>query len=392
MTVNQVYQIVNSIQAQLFGDTAVAVTDTTGLRALGDQISGANLYDKFVGAMIDRIGKVLVRTLDSEVEFPGLLRDEMEFGAMVEKLSFGIPDSDENTAWNIADPSFTPDQFDVTLPDVKALIFKGVATWRVRSTVPDEPLVNSAFNGPSEMMAFISGITESMRVSMVEKLNAVSRAVISSMIAEKADANSTSYINLLTVYNSLFTPTLTAAEALTSPEFLRWAGAQIELILSYLDTPSTLYAEAFPDGTKVPRRTYRDNCHIFLHSVFMQNYKSFMLSDVFNSSMLEMPYYKEIKMWQGSGQSVIPDPSDTMQINVITKSGDAVQCDYVLGCFADRQAIAISKYQIKTASDRNNINGYTNFASLANIMHMVDLTENAVVITLADPTITPPSP
>jgi hypothetical protein len=383
---------VNSLQQQLFGEIAITVTDTTSLRALGDQISGSNLYDKFAGAAIDRIGKVIIRTLDSIAEYPGLLVDEMVFGAMVEKLSFDIPDADANTAWEISDPAFVPDQFDVTVPDVKNLIFKGLATWRCRATVPDEPMMNSAFNNASEMMAFFTGITESMRVSMVEKLNAVSKAVIASMIAEKADATSASYINLLTLYNSLFTPTLTATEALTSPEFLRWAGAQIELALSYLDTPSTLYCEAFPDGTKVPRRTFRDNCHVFLHTQFVNASKTYMQADVFNRSLVELPLYKEVKMWQGSGQSVIPDPSDTMQINVITKSGDTVQCDYVLGCLADRQSIAISRFQTKTASDRNNINGYTNFATTANISHMVDLTENVICFALADPTITPPSP
>ena len=38
---------------------------------------------------------------------------------------------------------------------------------------------------------------------------------------------------------------------------------------------------------------------------------------------------------------------------------------------------------------RNNINGYTNLATMANLMYAVDLTENIVVFTLADPTITP---
>lgn len=394
MKVSQVYSIVNSIQSQLFGETAVAVTDTTGLRALGEQISASNLYDKFVGTLVDRIGKTIVRTLDTKVEFPGLMRNEFEFGAMLQKINFDIPAADENAAWNIADPNFTPDQFDVTLPVTKVIYFKGTSTWRVRCTVPDEPLLNSAFTSAQEMLAFINGITDSMEKSMIEKINAVSLSAISAMIAEKADLSSASYINLLDIYNNLTTPagTMTAAEALQSPEFLRWASAQIDLVISYMDTPSVLYNEAFPDGSKIARRTTRDNMHIWLHSQYAQAAKSFMEADTFNRELVTLPYYKEIKLYQGSGTTPIPAASSAMQINVKVESGDTVKCDYVIGCFADREAIGIGKYQVKTASDRNNIDGYTNYASMANIMHYIDLSENVVVFALADPVITQPTP
>lgn len=392
MKVSQVYSIVNSIQKQLFGSTAIAVTDTTGLVALGEQLAATNLYDKFVGALVDRIGKTIVRTLDTKVEFPDLMRNEFEFGAMLSKINFNIPDAENNSAYDIADPNFTPDQFDVKLPVVNVTYFKGVSTWRVMVTVPDEPLLNSAFTSATEMLAFINGITDSMEKSMIVKINAVSRAAIATMIAEKADLTSASYINLLTPYNTLVPTPLTAAQALISPEFLRWSGAQIELILDYLDTESELYNEAFPDGTKMPRRTTRDNCHVWLHSQYTNAMKTFMQADTFNAGMVELPLYKSIKMWQGSGQTVIPSASDAMEINIKTKSGDSVQCNYVLGCFADREAIGIGKYQVKTAADRNNIDGYTNTATLASIMHYIDLTENVVVFSLADPVITPPTP
>ena len=388
MKVSQVYSIVNSIQRQLFGSTAIAVTDTTGLVALGEQLAATNLYDKFVGALVDRIGKTIVRTLDTKLEFPDLMRNEFEFGAMLSKINFNIPDAENNSAYDIADPNFTPDQFDVKLPVVNVTYFKGVSTWRVMVTVPDEPLLNSAFTSATEMLAFINGITDSMEKSMIVKINAVSRAAIATMIAEKADLSSASFINLLTPYNTLVPTPLTAAEALISPEFLRWSGAQIELILDYLDTESELYNEAFPDGTKMPRRTTRENCHVWLHSQYTNSMKTFMQADTFNASMVELPLYKSIKMWQGSGQTVVPSASDTMEINIKTKSGDSVKCDYVLGCFADREAIGIGKYQVKTAADRNNIDGYTNTATLASIMHYIDLTENVVVFSLADPVIT----
>lgn len=388
MKVSQVYAVVNSLQSQLFGSSAVAVTDTRGLRALGDQIIGSSGMDKFVNALVDRIGKTLVRTLDTKVEFPDLMRNEFEFGAILAKYSFNIPTADENTAWNIADPQFTPDQFDVTIPDVKAIYFTGTATWRIRATIPDDPMLNSAFDSAQNMAAFITGISDAMEKSMIVKINAVSRAAIASMIAEKADLSSASVINVLTVYNSTHTPTLTAAQAIESPEFLRWLAYFTKMTIGYLDTESTLYNEQFPDGTKVPRRTSRENMHVWIHDIIAAANSVFLQSDTYHRELVEMPLYKSIKMWQGSGTSVIPDPADTMTIHVKAESGDDVECTYVIGCLADREALGVGKYQVKVATDRNNINGYTNYATMANIMHYVDLTENVIVFTLADPTVT----
>ena len=392
MKVTQVYSVVNSLQSQLFGDSAVAVTDTRGLRALGDQILGSSGMDKFVNALVDRIGKTIVRTLDTKVEFPDLMRNEFEFGAILAKYSFNIPNADENTAWNIADPSFTPDQFDVTIPDVKAIYFTGTATWRVRATIPDDPMLNSAFDSAQNMAAFISGITDAMEKSMILKINAVSRAAIASMIAEKADLGSAAVINVLTVYNSTHTPTLTASQALESPDFLRWLAYFTKMTIGYLDTESTLYNEQFPDGTKVPRRTSRENMHVWIHDIITAANSVFLQSDTYHRELVEMPMFKSIKLWQGSGTTVIPDPADTMTIHVTAESGDDVECTYVIGCLADREALGVGKYHVKVATDRNNINGYTNYATMANIMHYVDLTENVIVFTLADPTVTQPTP
>ena len=83
---------------------------------------------------------------------------------------------------------------------------------------------------------------------MILKINAVSRATIASLIAEKADLGSSAVINVLTVYNSSHTPTLTAAQALESPEFLRWLAYFTHMTIGYMDTESTLYNEQFPDG------------------------------------------------------------------------------------------------------------------------------------------------
>lgn len=389
MQVNQVYSIVNSLAAQLFGSAAVAVTDTRGLRSLGDQVGSVAGYDKFLSLLVDRIGKTIVRTLDSEVEFPGLIRDDMEYGAMLQKITVNLPDAINNDAWDISAPGFSPTNFDIHLPVATVTYFAGIATWKVQQTIPHEPMLNSAFDSAEGMGAFITGIIEAMSKAIIEQINAVSKAAIATFAVEKADRTSATVIDLLTPYNTTHGTALTASDAVKDKDFLRWANQQIMLAMSYMDTPSVLYNEGDNSGNPVLRRTMRDNMHVWLHSAYVSGVKTYLQSDTFHKDLVALPLYKEVKMWQGSGTTPIPSLASTSTIHAKAKNGDDVELTYVIGMIVDRQAIAIGRYQQQTAAQDNPIDGYTNYATKCNIGHFVDLSENGIIFTLAAPTVTP---
>lgn len=388
MNVTQAYNIVNSLTGQLFGSSAVAVTDTRGLRALGDQVASIAGYDKFLNLLIDRIGKTILRTLDTEVEFPGLLRNDFEMGAILQKITVNLPDAINNDAWDIANPGFTPSNFDIHLPSATVTYFSGTATWKIQQTVPHDPMLNSAFDSAEAMGAFIAGIIDAMSKAIIEEINAASKAAIASFAVEKADASSSTVIDLLTPYNSLAGTSLTAADALYDKGFLRYAAQQIKRYMSYMDTPSVLYNEGDGNGNTILRRTTRDNMHVWLLTDFVQGMDTYEQSDTFHNELTALPYYKEVKMWQGSGTTP-PTTANVSTIHALAQNGDDVEMTYVIGMLVDRQAISIGKYQQQTATQDNPIDGYTNYAIKCNIMHCVDLSENGVIFTLAAPTVTP---
>lgn len=388
MQVNQVYSIINSLTGQLFGSSAVAVTDTRGLRALGDQVGSIAGYDKFLNLLIDRIGKTILRTLDTEVEFPGLLRNDFEMGAILQKITVNIPDAINNDAWDIAQVGFTPTNFDVHLPSATVTYFAGTSTWKIQQTVPHDPMLNSAFDSAEAMGSFIAGIIDAMSKAIIIQINAASKAAIASFAVEKADASSATVIDLLTPYNTLAGTSLTAADALYDKGFLRYAAQQIKRYMSYLDTESVLYNEGDGNGNAILRRTMRGNMHVWLLTDFVQGMDTYEQSDTFHNELTSLPYYKEVKMWQGSGTTP-PTTANASTIHAVAKNGDDVEMTYVIGMLVDRQAVSIGKYQQQTATQDNPIDGYTNYAIKCNIMHCVDLSENGVIFTLAAPTVTP---
>lgn len=383
MTINQVYTILNSVASQLWGSSAVAVTDTTGFYSLGQSVSGQT--DNFLSALVDRIGKTVVRTLDASLDFPGIMRHEFEFGAMLQKINVQ-PTAAQEAKWaEIGQPGFTPDQFKIDKPDVRVTYWKDSATFEFDMTIPDT-LFKTAFESEAQMSAFISGIFKTLETSMTMYINYLTRGVVNAMIAEKLDRSH--YVDLLTDYNSGHTPTLTAAEALESANFLKWAGRVIRNYIKYLEEPSVLYNEGDLSGTAMIRSTSRDNMHVLMNTSFVSSYTTYYEADVFNRELAEMPYFTEVKYWQGTGTTA-PNDGDCMAIKVEIGNGNTVEEDYVIGVLADREAIATGLYDRFSAADRNNRQRYTNYTEGAMLQHIIDLSENVVVFTLGAPTITP---
>ena len=381
MTVNQVYSILNSVASQMYGSSAIAVTNTADFYSLGQTVSGD--VDKFLGVLVDRIGKTVIRTLDVSLDFPGIMRDNFSFGALLQKITIDPFQAKETNSWKVGDVGFTPSLYDISKPSVSVTYFKDVATFEFDVTIPDT-LFKTAFDSESQMAAFISGIMDTMEKSMTMHINFLTRGVVCGMIGEKLDLSS--YVDLLTLYNNDHTPTLSADEALESPDFLKYAGRIIRNYIEYMANPSVLYNE----GSKV-RATPRDNMHVLMSTAFTSSYVTNYQSGVYWEQMVSLPYYTEVNFWQGSGNTA-PTDADCTKVHVYTKNGDEVESGYVIGVLADRQAIATGLYDRFSAADRSNRDRFTNFTEGASLQHMVDLSENIVVFTLGAPTVTPATP
>lgn len=65
-TVNQIYTLINEVAKQTFGESAVTVTDTSTLVALGDKVLSSDVdTDKFAKTLVDRIGRTIFLSEDT---------------------------------------------------------------------------------------------------------------------------------------------------------------------------------------------------------------------------------------------------------------------------------------------------------------------------------------
>ena len=57
MKIKQVYQLVNDATKEVLGEQALIKEDLSDVVSIGESIANMNLYDKFVGALVNRIAK-----------------------------------------------------------------------------------------------------------------------------------------------------------------------------------------------------------------------------------------------------------------------------------------------------------------------------------------------
>lgn len=380
MVVNQIYNLINSVSKQVWGNEAPSVQDLTGIIALGRRINVDGTWtvdsDKYLNALTDRIGKTVIRTLDTRIDFPKFLMNDFEFGAILQKINVKPLVAREDNSWNIGEDDFTSVYLDVHKPEITSSIFDTITTWTVKVTIPDT-LFRTAFTSESAMMNFINGIMSAMTDSIESQINKMSHIAICNLIAEKKKANK-NVINLVTLYNTATGGELTATAAMSDPDFLRFAAYNINNYIKLLDIESTKY-----NNDSMVRRTARDNMHVLILSQFASATNAYLRSDVYHDELVALPLYDEVGYWQNTGTTDTPDISVLGKVNIIPSSGgDAQVINNVIGVLADRQAIGTTIYERWSAADRFNSERRTNYTQGANIGWFNDLSENAIILTL----------
>lgn len=384
MKVTQVYSLMNDIAQQAWGEDAIAVQDLTGLISLGNKtLSSSTDIDNFLKVLVDRIGRTVIRNLDLEINYPNIVRDGFEFGAVLQKISVQPLGAEAATQWDVGSAGYTPDQFRIRKANVVQSLFSDVNTWMFMVTVPDVQF-KSAFTSAEAMGAFIEAIINSLTESMTMSLNNANITCVNNFIGEKIHAGN-NLVHLLTEYNAIAPTPITAANAIYDKGFLRFMGKRISDYIRYLNEPSVRFNE-----DNLVRRTARDNMHVFLIDEVASAFSTYLESDTFNYQLLDrLPLYQPVTAWQSAfaddGQGApeaMPDFATATTINIKTTSGDAVNQNYVVCCLADREALGTTIYDLNTATDRNNMDRYTNYSESATIGYFNDLSENGIVFVI----------
>lgn len=373
MLMTQVYELMNDVTKEVLGETAVVNEDLTNVVDLGDQISNLNLLDHYVKSLVDHIGKMIFVNRPYSGSAPSLLMDSWEYGSILEKVTYdGLPEATENESWELEDgEEYNPNIF--TQPKVSAKFFDKRVTFEVPMSFAERQ-VKSAFSSAAQLNAFFSMIYNAIEKSMTVKTDGLVERTINNLIGETlADANAgVRSVNLLAGYNTQYGTSLTAKQAIMTPEFIRYAAYMFKLVSDRMVKISTL----FNAGGK-ERFTPKDMQKIIMLSEFKTAADVYLQSDTFHNEFTKLPNADEVAYWQGSGTAY--DFLSTSAINVKTAGGETVAQAGILGVIFDRDAAGVSNLSKRVTTDWNAKGEFWNNWYKFDAGYFNDLNENAVV-------------
>ena len=371
MKVEQIYQLVNTITNEVLGDSVVVNEDLSNVVDLGDTIVNTASMDKYVKSLIDHIGKVIFVDRPYKGSAPSVLMDSWEYGSVLEKITMdSYPVATQNDTWDLNDgQSYDPNIF--TSPKVSAKFYNNKNTFEIPMSFAEKQ-VKSAFSSVGQLNAFFSMIETAIENSMTIKIDSLVMRTICNMMAQVINGNSsTQVVHLLTTYNTRYGTSLTAANALTTPEFVRWAVLYMGLYEGRLKKLSTL----FNAGGK-ERFTPDDKLNVILLDEFAKSADVFLQSDVYHNEFTKLPSAETVPFWQGSGTSYAF--SDTSSIN-ITYDGITVADDGIIGVMFDHDALGVSCLDRRVTSNFNPRGEFYNNWYKFDAGYFNDLNENFVV-------------
>lgn len=390
MEMNQVATFTNTVVQEVLGETAVVQEDLTNIVDIGNEIFNADAFDAYVKTLINHIGKVVFVNRPYSGSAPSVLMDGWEYGSILEKISSEMPVATENPSWELTDgKSYDPNIF--TQPKASAKFFNKRTTFEIDRSITERQ-VKQSFSSGQQLNAFISMLQNETEKSLTVRMDSLIMRTINNMIVEtvKADytdpgnlttASGVKAVNLLYLYNQRFTKTLTAEQAITDPEFIRYAAFQIGLYSDRMTRMSTL----FNIGEK-QRFTPYDLQHTIYLSEFIRAADVYLQSDTFHDIYTKMKAGETVPYWQGSGTNY--NFTSTGQINAIPSSSEdsgktPIVVNGVLAVIFDRDALGVSNLDRRVTTQYNAKAEFTNYFYKHDAGYFNDLNENFVVFFVA---------
>lgn len=384
MNVTQIYQLMNTVTEEVLGTQNIVQEDLSNVVDVGNAIFNASAVDNYVKSLVNHIGKVIFVNRPYAGNVPSVLMDGWEYGSVLEKISASLPTATVNETWDLTDgESYDPNVF--YKPVVTAKFYNKRITFEVPMSFTERQ-VKESFTNAEQLNGFLSMLYNAVDKSMTVKMDALVMRTINNMIAETIatdypdeDFNLSSgvkAVNLLYLYNTRYGTTLTAANAITDPDFIRFAAYQMGVYTSRMSKLSKLFNIGAQD-----RFTPPDMLHVVMLADFKKAANVFLQSDVFHDNFTALPNSEEVPYWQGSGENYAF--ADISKISVKTSQAGTFEISGILGVMFDRDALGVTNLDRRVTTNYNPKAEFYNNWYKFDAGYFNDTNENFVVFFVA---------
>lgn len=391
MTVQQIYTLMNTVTSEIIGKSDIIKEDLSNVVDVGKELFSNTDVDNYVKSLVNHIGKVIFVNRPYTGNVPSMMMDSWEFGSVLEKIQADIPQATENKSWELTDgQSYDPNVF--YKPTVSVKFFNSRVTFEVPMSFTEKQ-VKDSFSNAAQLNGFLSMLYTAVDKSMTVKVDSLVMRTIDNMIAHTLHAefpavndgnysavSGTKAVNLLKLYNAKYSKTLTAEQAVTDPDFIRYASYIMGVYADRMGKLSTLF-----NVGKKERFTPSDMLKVVMLSDFEKAASTYLYADTWHNENVKLPTAETVPYWQGSGQNY--SFADTSKIHVSITDGSSgtveVSAAGILAIMYDRDAMGVCNTDRRVTTQYNAKAEFFNNFYKFDASYFNDLNENFVVFFVA---------
>ena len=401
MKVSQIADVLNySIEKEVVGEVDLVQEDLSNIVDVGKTVTTSltanGNTNNFVQTMIDRIGRVKYVDRTYRSQAPDILKDSFEYGSILMKCRAEVPDFQDNASWKLGafnglgiSDAGELDPFVISAPTAIQKVYNSKVTYEAPITI-SEVMLKQAFTSAAEMGRFIAMIENRIQLKMTLSTDALIMRTINNLIGLKIGGGN-NVVDLLAEYNSALDAgdQLTAAEALRSTDFLRFATKTIALYKDYLKTASVKYNDSGSYITFTPE----DRLKFVALSEFAKDMETYLYADTYHNEFVKMTGYSTVPFWQSQGEDD-DDFAVRSGLNITCTDGTStfnVAQSGIVAVMFDEEAAAVVNENYRVTAQYNARGEYTNYFYKWDAGYMNDTFENCVVFIVSDDTSLPDS-
>ena len=375
MDIKQISGAVNSIMTEELGDTATLLQeDLSNFVDVGKAVTNAIGVEPFTGKLIDRVNRIDFDNREYRGSAPDIFMTNWEYGSAIEVAEAEVIDAVNSPTWALVNNT-TINQDVFTQPQIESKIYNKIEVLEYDLSKPMVQ-VNSALNGPQEFLNFMAFLESIVRKSMRAQSDAIVMRTINNYIAESVYLGKN--IKMLALYNLLFTPTPTKAEALYSKDFWRFFAKTWSNYHKYIQRMSKLNTPTgfanFANKEDVKGIMLQDCASIASY---------YLDADTFHKELVEIQGAETVPYWQMSGQAGYAfDDISAIDVKLASDNTKTVQQSDIIGILYDRFAIGANHYNSRVRTHVNDKGEFLNSFYKVDMGYFNNLNKCGVVFTL----------
>lgn len=378
METNQIYGLINDVNAQTIGTENLTVLNTEQLVALGDFLFNSGSVDLWTNTLLSRIAstKVSYRAYQSKLGIYAV--SDITMGLIMQKIKVDMPNAVEDVTTQLQDGE-SIDMYIVSKPTAHQKLFaKRTPATFFRTT--QRKWLREAFTSESAMGSFLAAVQGEVNNKIELTQENLARLTMANFMAIISQTSSR-VVDLVTEYNALTDNDVPTGEgALLDEGFCRYALGRMNKIAKYMETMSRLYNDGSVDRHS-PIGSQRFVSLIDFRTALetQVQWAAFNERYVATKNGIEVPYWQsakspfDIKLRIHEGTEDDTDDDEDVDITLSN----------VVGMIHDVDAFGTYRKEMDVITTPVNARGayYNTFWHL-NDLYFNDVSENGILFTL----------